>query len=236
VSTSRIVSVRLHDRVAAELRQRIIEGELKTGDRLPTENELSQQFGVSRNVIREAVRSLSRDGLLDVRQGSGTFVIDHTFEALSEVLRLAISVGTANELFVQIADVREIVEPGIAALAARSADANDIAQLRAEVALMDAAMDNVEQFISADHRFHMCIALAAKNKFIVKLLEPIVGVLFAQRSKAFYLDNSPAEAQAYHKRILACIENGDSPGARATMEAHLVRVREDLDALAKAKG
>lgn len=234
MSSSRIVSVRLHDRVAAELRQRIIEGELKTGDRLPTENELAEHYGVSRNVVREAVRALARDGLLDVRQGSGTFVIDHTFEALSEVLRLAISVGTANELFAQIADVREIIEPGIAALAATHADNSDIERLRAEIALMDVSMDNVEQFISADHRFHMCIAQAAKNKFVAKLLEPIVGVLFAQRSKAFYLDNSPAEAQAFHKRILDCIERGDSKAARATMEDHLARVRKDLTKLAEA--
>jgi len=231
MKSTHFVPVRLHEQVADAIRQQIVNGALKTGDKLPTENELAKEYGVSRNVVREAVRSLARDGLLDVRQGSGTYVKDGTSQAFAEFFRLAVSVGSASQLFADIADIREIVEPGIAALAAHRARDEDIVRLRAEIEKMDASLDNVEAFIMGDHSFHMAVAKATNNPFAERLLEPIVGVLFAQRSKAFYVRNSPVKAQEFHRELMAAIEEHDAPTAAKVMQAHLRRVRYELELL-----
>ena len=231
MTTSPITPVRLHERVSDAIRQQIIRGDLKTGDRLPTENEIARTYGVSRNVVREAVRSLAKEGLLNVRQGSGTYVKDGIAQAFSEFFGLAVSVGSGSQVFADIADIREIVEPGVAALAAQRARDEDIVRLRAEVEKMEVAIEDEEVFIMADHSFHLAIARATHNPFAEKLLEPIVGVLFAQRSKAFYVLNSPKNAQEFHRQLLAAIEDRDAPTASRVMQNHLRRVRYELEIL-----
>jgi GntR family transcriptional repressor for pyruvate dehydrogenase complex len=226
-----IQSVRLYEQVASALRKQIVAGELKVGQRLPTEREIAERYCVSRNVVREAIRALTNDGLVIVRQGSGTYVADGTSKALGDSLELAISLGDVADKFLRLIEIRQLIEPGVAALAAEHATPADIEALRREVDIMHSALTDVDTFIAADQRFHVAIAKASGNYLVPLMLNPIVDVLDEQRKKLFFIEDSPTAAQDFHRLILSKIEKHDARGAFAAMRAHLEQVRTDVERL-----
>jgi GntR family transcriptional repressor for pyruvate dehydrogenase complex len=219
--------VRLYEQVAYAIRSRIVGGELNTGERLPTERELAAGYGVSRNVVREAIRALAKDGLVQVRQGSGTYVADATSRALGDSFELALTVGGVDRHLIQLIEVRQIIEPSLAGIAAERATAANLDALRREVDVMEGALDDVETFIAADHRFHVGIAEATQNHLLPMILFPIVDVLNEHRKRLFSVPRSAAGAQVFHHRILGAIEQRDAASAVAFMQAHLARVSVD---------
>ena len=227
-------SIRLYEQVAAALRGQIVRGEFSLGQKLPTERVIAASYGVSRNVVREAVRSLSRDGLVEVRQGSGTYVADGTSRALGNSLELAIALSDDADKFFRLIEVRQIVEPSVAALAAERATPDDIALLRKEVANMDGTGNDVEAFIEADQRFHLAIARSTGNDLVPLMLHPIVDLLNVQRKRLFFIEHSASAAQDFHRKILTKIERHDSGGAYAAMRAHLEQVKRDIARLSKS--
>jgi len=226
-------SARLYEQLAEKLRDQIVKGELKLGQKLPTEREIAAQYGVSRNVVREAVRTLANDGLVQARQGSGVYVADGASRALSDSIELAITLGDATRKFGHLTEIRQLVEPGVAALAAERATSQDLELLRKEVAVMEDAANDVQKFITADHRFHVAIAKASGNPLVPAMLDPIVELLHEQRQRLFFVEHSASTAQDFHRQILAAIENRDSRGAFAAMRAHLVQVSGDIERLAR---
>jgi GntR family transcriptional repressor for pyruvate dehydrogenase complex len=220
-------STKLYEQVVDQIRRQIISSSLKDGDQLPNERTLAEQFRVSRTVVREAIKTLAKEGLVEVRHGRGTFVIDGTSQALRRSLDLMISIGqvggiTDNDMV----EIRQILEPGIAALAATRATEQDIADLREAVAIMDANMDNVSVYISADSNFHLTLAKATYNALISIILDPIVDLLHRQRERIFHVVDGPARGQYHHKRILDAIVGRDPERAREAMRAHMKQVRE----------
>ena len=226
-----IQSQKVFERVAVQIEQRILAGELRSGDRLPTERELAEQFQVSRTAVREALKILAQKGLVDMRPGRGTMVIDGANEALSHslglVMRLKLGeVGGSNMLV----EVREILEVEIAGLAAARTTDKDIAELRAAVTAMDASLDDAEAFIQADNQFHEALARATQNPLILVLINSIVGLLSEQRKQIFDIEGGPQRGQIHHKNILDCVMRHDVESARIAMRAHLRQVRIDVGA------
>jgi GntR family transcriptional repressor for pyruvate dehydrogenase complex len=222
---------KVFERVAVQIEQRILDGELHSGDRLPTERELAEQFQVSRTAVREALKILAQKGLVDMRPGRGTIVIDGAHEALQHslglVMRLKLGeVGGSNSLV----EVREILEIEIAALAAERATEQEIAAMREAVQVMDESLDNADVFITADNRFHEALAQATQNALILTLVRSIVNLLSEQRKQIFATAGGPQRGQVHHKSILASVIKHDPEAARAAMRAHLRQVREDVGA------
>src|SRR5690606_17972508 len=173
--------VRLYERIVHSIRERIVKGELIPGDRLPNERDLAGAYGVSRNVVREAVRALAKDGLVEVRQGSGTYVADGTSNALGDSLGLALSLGSQGRSLGNLIEIRTIIEPTVAGLAAPRARQAELDAMQAEIETMNEAFDDVDGFIAADHRFHVAVARATQNHLVPLILEPVVDVLNDQR-------------------------------------------------------
>src|SRR5579859_8082660 len=117
-----IRSNKVYEQIAEQIEQRILKGELRSGDRLPTERELAEQFQASRTAVREAMKTLAQKGLVDMRPGRGTIVIDGTSQAMRHSLGLMMMFGQAGNS-ASLVEVREILEPEIAALAAIRATA-----------------------------------------------------------------------------------------------------------------
>jgi DNA-binding FadR family transcriptional regulator len=126
-----------------------------------------------------------------------------------------------------LVEVREILEPGIAALAAIRADDQDLTAMRDALAVMDQAGRDTDAFIEADLDFHLALAEAAGNPIVLSLIDSIVGLLREQRLRIFSIGGGPERGQCHHKRILDAIERHDPNEARAAMQAHLSQVRED---------
>jgi GntR family transcriptional repressor for pyruvate dehydrogenase complex len=219
-------SSRLYEQIVQQVEESIHKGAMKPGDQLPPERELAQQFGVSRTAVREAVKALHEKGLVEAYPGRGTFITDGTSYSMRQSLDRMLRVGQAEGSGF-LAEVREILEPEIAALAATRADAEDLASMREQIQLMDTARRDPDEFIEADLDFHLALAEAAANPIILSLIDSIVGLLREQRMGIFQVEGGPERGQYHHKKIMETIEHRDSAGAREAMKAHLRQVRED---------
>jgi GntR family transcriptional repressor for pyruvate dehydrogenase complex len=216
---------RLYEQIVQQVEESIHKGALKPGDQLPPERELAEQFGVSRTAVREAVKTLREKGLVEAYPGRGTFITDGSSNTMKQSLHRMMRSG--NEGFGFLAEVREILEPEIAALATTRADEEVLAAMKEQVEVMDASKTDPDAYIEADLDFHLALAEAAGNPIILSLIDSIVGLLREQRMGIFQVKGGPERGQYHHKKILEAIEHRDSAGAREAMKAHLKQVRED---------
>jgi GntR family transcriptional repressor for pyruvate dehydrogenase complex len=229
---STIRSARLYEQITEQIQSRIMTGELRPGDKLPPERELAEQFGVSRTAVREAVKALHEKGLLEVRPGNGTFIsniTDTTSEVMRDSLDLIVNVGLVNGL-VELIQVRTLLEPGIAALAAEMATEANIQAMQQAVDTMDTALDNADVYVEADLKFHRALATASQNSLITILLDPIVDLLREQRKRIFLVEGGPERGQYHHKRILKAVATRKPLAAREAMAVHLKQVLDDSNA------
>ena len=221
-----IQTSRLYEQIVQQIEDSVLNGTLKEGDQLPAERELAQQFGVSRTAVREAIKALHEKGLVDAFPGRGTFITSGNSNSMRQSLDRILKSGQPDGA-AHLVEIREILEPEIAALAAARADDQDLATMREAVSVMDNARHDVDAYIEADLDFHLALAEAAGNPFILSLIDSIVGLLREQRVRIFYVHDGPERGQVHHKRILDAMERRDPRGAREAMQAHLQQVRED---------
>lgn len=216
------------DQVYGHVLQDILKGSFPPGSRLPAESELSERFGVSRPVIREALARLRLDGLVEARRGSGTYVLSKPSRNLPDLTSL-----TDISRFLRYQELRLCVEAQAAALAA---------ERRTDKALSDITEAH-EQFSSqvgrglflpeSDRRFHLSIADATGNEFFRLALEgPEVSLSsFMNVSLSLTRSGSPERAQKVireHSDILDAIRNKDSVWARVAMETHILQARRRM--------
>lgn len=219
---------RLYEQIVQQIEESILAGTLKAGDQLPSERELAQKFGVSRTAVREAVKALREKGLVEAYSGRGTFITNGTSQAIRQSLDWMMKVGQDGSL--HLAEMRAILEPEIAALAATRAEEQQLAAMREAFQAMDRSREDPVAFIEADLDFHLALAEAAANPLILSLIDSIVGLLREQRMRIFYVEGGPERGQYHHKRILDAVEKRDADKARNAMRAHLQQVREDSKA------
>jgi len=220
---------RLYEQIVQQIEDSVLKGTLKPGDQLPAERDLAQRLGVSRTAVREAVKTLREKGLVEAYSGRGTFITDGTLQAARQSFDLMVKIGQP-EGSPHLAELRLILEPGIAALAAERIGEEHLATMREAVAVMDSAQNDPAAYIEADLDFHLALAEAAANPLILSLIDSIVGLLREQRMKIFNVEGGPQRGQVHHKRILDAIERRDPEMARAAMRAHLDQVRDDSQA------
>jgi GntR family transcriptional repressor for pyruvate dehydrogenase complex len=221
-----IQSSRLYEQIVQQIEDSILKGELTEGSQLPAERELAEQFGVSRTAVREAIKALQEKGLVDAFPGRGTFVTNGTSNSMRRSLDRIIKTGDRDGS-TYLVEVREILEPEIAALAASRADYEDLEAMREAVEAMDSSEPDSDAFVEADLDFHLALAEAAANPIVLSLIDSIVGLLREQRVRISLVEGSPQRGQRYHRSILEAIERHDAQAARAAMQAHLWQVRED---------
>jgi GntR family transcriptional repressor for pyruvate dehydrogenase complex len=220
---------RLFEQIVEQVEASILSGQLKPGDQLPPERDLAQRFGVSRTAVREAVKTLREKGLVEAYSGRGTFVTNGTSQAIRQSLDLMIRInqqeGSAN-----LAELRLVLEPEIAGLAASRIEDQLLSTMRDAVAIMDRNLHDPDAYVEADLDFHLALAEAAGNPLILSLLDSIVGLLREQRSRIFDVDGGPERGQFHHKKILKAVEQRDPEAAREAMRAHLNQVLDDSSA------
>jgi GntR family transcriptional repressor for pyruvate dehydrogenase complex len=221
----------LSDRVTDSVLQMITSNALKPGERLPSERDLGVKFGVSRTVVREALRSLAAKGVLDVRTGSGATVARVGVDTASQTLRLFVqgsrggSEGDDELHYAQINDVREMLETRVARIAARAAQPADLDRLRNLHELMKQAKNDVEEASNLDVAFHRQIAVATGNPLFVVIIDSIEPALTEIRRKTLGSPGRPTRALRAHEQILERIVAGDAEGAESAMNEHLADSR-----------
>jgi DNA-binding FadR family transcriptional regulator len=218
---------RLYKGIVDQIIHSILSGKIRTGDQLPPEPELAQQFGVSRTVVREAIKALSLVGLVDVSPGRGTFVTQPPIETIASSLQLMFKLE--NHSFDDLLFARHILEVPIARLAAENAKPENAKALEANLRGMEGSLNNPEAFIKYDTSFHAELARATQNAVLGILVQPVMMMLLATRQALVRVPDMAERALAFHKRIYQAVLNKDSDTAEKSMRDHLTQVAEDLD-------
>ena len=210
------------EEVITQLREMIHRGELRPGDRLPPERDLAKLLGVSRPTLRAGIRSLAAVGVLQSRQGAGTFVVkaDGPPSLDSNPLRLMASLHgfTSAEMF----EARQSLEMAVAGLAAERATSEQMATMAEEIAGMYASLDEPEQFLFHDMRFHQTVAAASGNRILTSLMNMVATILFDARSKTIKRAKDLKESAEMHRKIYRAIREHNSEAAREAMRDHLM--------------
>ncbi len=204
----------------------IRQGRLKHGDRLPSERSLAEQFGVSRSSVREAIRSLELQGLVRSKRGSGTFIdtanVEGNLDSVMAFITATLSTGGAD--LTDVFEMRHVLEPPIAALAARRATPEDVQRLRGILFEQRARIDAGGTGVESDTAFHFALASATHNTALIKVVSAVEDILQLSRDRSLQEPGRPLRSLESHWEILQTIEVGDSARALQAMEHHLTAV------------
>ncbi len=212
--------VTLGEQVAAQLSDQIAQGRWKPGEKLPSESELCFTMNIGRSTLREALKALAFVGMVQMRPGEGTYVIEGSGLLIERIMARGL-LKTDKELQ-DVGEARMLIEGETAALAAERADSADIKRLDDLLVEMQASLGgNGRDFVDLDVEFHLAIAQCAKNQMLYELLTPIRGVLKEWISKSQELPGIKKNAYLQHAKILAAVRRREPEKARHAMRTHL---------------
>ena len=210
------------EEVVLNLREMIQRGELRPGDRLPPERDLAKLLGVSRPTLRAGIRSLAAVGVLQSRQGAGTFVVNNqgppSLDSSPLRMMAALHGFTNDEMF----EARKSIEMAMAGLAAERATGDQMASMAEELAGMYASLDEPEQYLVHDLRFHQTVAAASGNRILTALMNMVATILFDVRSKTVKRAKDLKESAEMHRQIYRAIRDHNPEAARIAMRDHLM--------------
>jgi DNA-binding FadR family transcriptional regulator len=226
---------RLHHDVVETIVGQIVAGELPSGSYLPAEPEMSLQLGVSRTVVREALRVLAGKGLIDVKHGSGTQVTDASrWDPLdAQVLAARRERGAMFNVLADLVEARRIFECEVAALAARRCTPEHLAALEKAIARMEGAGQRYHEFMLGDAAFHRTLVEATANPVLKRMLEPIQELIQFSMQMTDSLQELLARALSEHKSIYRAVKRRDAEAARRAMRRHLAHTERDIRNLKK---
>lgn len=220
-SFNRIERKRLPEMVADEIEEAIIDGTFVVNTQLPSEQHLATQFGVSRNVVREAFKYLKERGLIEILNGSGAYVLHPSGEATSSALGRYIRLLGAHESIQALYEARRILEGWNARLAAQRATEDDLQVLASCLKRMEAHAGSIEKWSEADLDFHLAVAKSTHNPFLSVLLEPLVDQLRGVIAEGYIVPGAAEGGLRAHIDIYNYIKARDSEGAYTAIIKHL---------------
>ena len=212
---------KLSGQVAEQIKQLILTCELKPGNRLPTERELSETFQVSRTVIREAIRGLEARGLVASQTGSGTYVRAIQGEDVVNSLGMYISSQSQSINLDSLMEVRRVLELQVIRLAAERATDQDLEKLDSILNQMNETKNDTNTFSKWDLEFHLEIARATNNPLFSILIEPLTEDLFKIIWTGSTIPGAKEDACQYHLEILNALKSRNAKKATEVMNAHL---------------
>ncbi|MFQ5856302.1 MAG: FadR/GntR family transcriptional regulator [Anaerolineae bacterium] len=218
---------RASEEVVQQIKSLLFSGKLIPGDQLPSEKELAEQFGLSRTTVRDALRVLETQGLIEIKVGAGggAFVAQPStgpvLESLTNMLRL-------QRLGIQeLVEARQIVETNIAMLAAQRATADDLKAMEQAIAAARAAhAADDPHFMPHSVAFHIALARAAKNQVLLFTVHSIRTLFYEVLEKLLPADDMAQRAIEDHQKILDAVKARDAERARRLMHEHLLYFKE----------
>jgi len=221
----RVEKTLVSDGILEQIRELVHSGELSPGQRLPSEIQMAKELSVSRSPLREALNALVHLGYLE-RRNKAIYVAPATHWRTDLSFHFPRSQEDYN--IAEMIEVRKIVETQLCAMAAKRAKPEDIKALEESLQQMKAQLSDPTAFINSDHRFHLCIARAAKNSILVDFVDKIRDLL--RHNIALIIQKSPISQRSlrYHQRIFEAIRDGDASRARRLMAGHLADVEKEF--------
>ncbi len=216
---------RIHEEIIAQIRDELADGRLKPGDRLPSERELAERFQVSRASVREAIRALESMGLVTIKTGDGTYVATGSEVLLSPLVSVILH---QKDVLLDIFEARKVIEPEIAALAAKRASPEEIQQLGEVLEEQARQIAQGGTGVEADTAFHSLLTQSTKNKVFLRLNDAVVDSLRETRERSLQIHGRPARSLAGHQEILKAIRAKDPAGAKQAMRQHLTAIEQNV--------
>jgi GntR family transcriptional regulator, transcriptional repressor for pyruvate dehydrogenase complex len=218
--------------ITRKLLDYLLSGEIEPGTKIPSERQLADGLGVGRSAVREAIKSLSLLGLLDVRQGDGTYLSRSGSDLLPRVIEWGLLLEEPQ--LTDLLEARTEIEIVVAGLAATRAGEAELTALHERLEAMRAAGADVDAYVEADIAFHLEIARMSGNGILANLLTSLRSLLRVWAERVLHYAGETGTSLAMHEPIVAAIASGDAEAARAAMKAHMERanrrLREALDA------
>lgn len=209
----------LYEQVADKLEKSITNEEYPNGGRLPSEQTLCEMYGVSRTIVREALKLLKERGLIETRTGSGAYATKPEAQNISDVVSRIISIDKID--YINVFSVREILENEAAAMAAKNATEEQIQEFDEILSRMKDPDITNEQQASLDFTLHHMIARASGNQILSLLVEAMGGICRGVIERTSQLDGSRKDAYIRHSKIIEAIRRQDGKGAREASREHL---------------
>lgn len=217
--------------VVDQIREYFLDGELQPGEKLPTERELAARFNVSRTSVREALRKLEIKGIIEIKQGSGSFIKTPECHTLGDDLSSTI-IKTEKKLIYEMLELRQALEVECAFLASQRATSEDLERIGKALEMMVQVKNDVELGIQADLSFHINIVLASHNSIFLQLFqtlsEHMQDTIRATRRQRLKDPERTQETIDEHKEIYLAIAAGDANQAKQLMEKHIKQIRREL--------
>ncbi len=217
----RVERKRLPEVVASQIEEAIIDGTFGVGTQLPSEQQLAEEFGVSRNVVREAFKFLKERGLIEILNGSGAYICQPSSEATSNALGRYIRLIGAHSAIDSLYEARRTLEGANAQLAAQRANPHDLDTLAHCLTRMKDHAGRIDRWSEADLDFHLGIAQATHNPLMGALLTPLVDQLRGVIAEGYVVPGAVERGLEAHVKLYECIVNKDAEGAYAQMLNHL---------------
>jgi GntR family transcriptional regulator, transcriptional repressor for pyruvate dehydrogenase complex len=214
---------KVFEAVAEQIQRWILE-DLDPGDVLPPERELVRMFGVSRSSVRDAIRKLELLGLVEPRQGSRTVVREPSAEAISAPLTSVLL--QKRKVIAELLDFRKMLEPPLARRAAQHASPKQIAHMEEILDRQESRVEAGAIAVAEDTEFHYCIATAAQNTVVLKVIDVLMDLLRKTRERTLQTEGRQHKSLAGHRRILAALKRGDAKAADAAMRQHLSEIEK----------
>lgn len=221
----------LSQRIERTIENAIREKKLVQGDKLPTEREMCESFGVSRTALREALRRLNARGLISIQKGSGMYVTELNIDEAINTLNLYYDLKFDQDLLSQIIEVRRLFEPEIAGLAAKNRSEENLAELKENLVAHERCNpDDTQQEADLDNKFHLIITKSTSNPIMQISMEPIYTLLPRMRNYIYgNIDGEKETTLWVHRQIVDAIIRQDTAAASRLMREHLERTREIYD-------
>jgi len=217
---------RLYQDIVEQIQRRIIQGDLKPGDRLPAERELAEDFEVSRTAVREAIKSLAEKDLIEIQVGRGTFVKVPSPDRAAETINVLLQVARGSTQDLQVA--RQILEVPIARLAASNREKEHLDRLSSLIDTMESEIESPKTFVKADTDFHGELARATSNPVLHVLIHPIISLLRDEQTFAVDYQTAFETALTSHREIYEHVESQNPEKASESMRSHLKQVNSML--------
>ena len=216
----------LPERIASRLVSLIAERHLRPGDKLPPERELAAAMQVSRPSLREALRALAMLNVVEIRQGSGTYVASLRPEVLVEHFDFVFALDDAT--FAELLETRQMLEPSLAAAAAAHATDEELDRLRACMARAAAGVDDPDAFLEADLELHEIITAAAHNQILGRFMASLTRLGTASRRRTVALPGVRSQSLQDHQAIVDALLRRDAEAAARMMRRHLDNIQGSL--------
>jgi GntR family transcriptional repressor for pyruvate dehydrogenase complex len=222
---------RLHEPVADQIRQAIFKGLIVAGHKLPPEREMAEHFQTSRVALREALRSLEKEGLISIKRGAGggAFVadFDNALNALADSLNTVVKLGSAKSA--NLTEMRCIMEPEITRLATLRATPEDLVAIETVVVAQENELASGELSRKLDMEFHRCIAEAAHNPVMSIVVSAVNQSIRNSILRSKRTEEMRQRVVKYHRDIFEAVRSGNAELAKNVMNSHVVDVQCHLE-------